>query len=226
MAIDLHYWPTPNGKKISIFLEEAGLSYRVRPVDIGHGEQFEPSFLAISPNNRIPAIVDHEPAGGGAPVTVFESGAILIYLAEKTGRLWPREARTHTRTLEWLMWQMSGLGPMMSQASHFRLYARGKSAYAEERYAREVARLFRVLDARLAEAPFLAGEYSIADVACYPWAVTGERVGVEPSHFAHVRRWLAELGARPAVQRAMAVGSELATPVLDDEARRVSLAPS
>jgi GST-like protein len=221
MAIDLHFWPTPNGEKISIYLEEAALAYRVIPVDLGHGEQFEPSFLAIWPNNRIPAIVDHAPADGGAPISVFESGAILLYLAEKTGVLWPRAPRMRTRATEWLMWQMGGLGPMMSQANHFRLYAKGKSPYGEERYTREVGRLMHVLDGRLAEAPYLAGEYSIADVACYPWALTAERVGIDPSHFAHVKRWLDALSARPAVQRGMAVGQELGAPVMDDEARHV-----
>ncbi len=226
MAIDLHYWPTPNGKKISIYLEEAGLAYCVIPVNIGRGEQFEPSFLALSPNNRIPAIVDHEPADGGAPVTVFESGAILMYLAEKTGILWPRKPRARTRMTEWLMWQMGGLGPMMAQANHFRVYAKGKSAYGEERYTREVGRLFRVLDGRLAEAPYLAGDYSIADVASYPWALGAERVGVDLRHFPHAQRWLDRIGARPAAQRGMAVGEELGAPVMDDEARTLRLSLS
>ena len=219
--IDLYFWPTPNGKKLSIYLEEAGLPYRVVPVNIGRGEQFQPSFLAVSPNNRIPAIVDHDPLDGGAPISVFESGAILLYLAEKTGHLWPTDARTRTRVTQWLMWQMSGLGPMMGQASHFRVYAKGKSEYGEERYGHEVERLFRVLDGRLAEAPFVGGDYSIADIACYPWVVAGDRLGLDLGHYANVARWREAVGARPAVQRGMEVGKELAAPVLDDEARRV-----
>ncbi|HUX25811.1 MAG TPA: glutathione S-transferase N-terminal domain-containing protein, partial [Burkholderiales bacterium] len=172
--IDLHYWPTPNGWKVSIMLEECGLPYTLKPVNIGRGEQFSPEFLALSPNNRMPAIVDHDPPGGGAPITLFESGAILIYLAEKAGRFLPAELRARNATLQWLMWQMGGLGPMAGQNGHFLLYAPEKIPYALERYSMEVNRLYGVLDAQLARTGHYVagGEYTIADIAIFPWIRT------------------------------------------------------
>lgn len=222
--IDLHYWPTPNGWKISIMLEECGLAYRVHPVNIGRGAQFEPGFLAISPNNRIPAIVDHDPPGGGEPVPVFETGAILVYLAEKTGMLLPTRLRERKQVLEWLMWQMGGLGPMLGQNGHFLLYAPERIPYAVERYGREARRLYGVLDAQLARTgTFVAGAYSIADIACFPWIVTHKRQQLSLDEFPNVKRWFAQVRARPEVQRGMAVGAELrnASALPDEEARRV-----
>jgi len=222
--IDLHYWPTPNGWKISIMLEECGLPYRVHPVNIGRGAQFEPGFLAISPNNRIPAIVDHDPPGGGEPVPVFETGAILVYLAEKAGMLLPARLRERKQVLEWLMWQMGGLGPMLGQNGHFLLYAPQKIPYAIDRYGREARRLYGVLDAQLVRTgAFVAGEYSIADIACFPWIVTHKRQQLNLDEFPDVKRWFAQVRARPAVQRGMAVGAELrsASALPDEEARRV-----
>jgi GST-like protein len=207
--IDLYYWPTPNGFKISIMLEEVDLPYKVIPVDIGRGGQFTPEFLAISPNNRIPAIVDHDPAGGGAPISVFESGAILLYLAEKTGRLMPSDLRGRYEVTQWLMWQMGGLGPMSGQLGHFRVYASKEIPYAIERYTKEVLRLYRVMDTRLADRPFLAGEYSIADVASFPWASGHERYGLSLDELPNLERWMEAMRARPAVARGLAVGGEL-----------------
>ncbi len=201
--IDLHYWPTPNGQKITIFLEEAGLPYRAIPVNIGKGEQFEPEFLAIAPNNRIPAIVDHEPADGGAPVSLFESGAILLYLADKSGQLIPADLRGRAEVLQWLFWQMGGLGPMAGQNNHFRNYAPEQIPYAIERYGNETNRLFGVLDRRLADRAFLAGaDYSIADIASYPWVVPYERMGQSLDDFPHLRRWFETIQERPATVRA------------------------
>ena len=220
--IDLHYWPTPNGWKISIMLEECGLPYRLCPVDIGRGEQFTPAFLALSPNGRMPAIVDHEPDGGGPPITVFESGAILVYLAEKAGKFLPADVRGRFEVLQWVMWQMGGLGPMMGQLGHFKNYADEKLPYAIDRYTREVLRLFRVLDNRLADRTFLAGAYSIADMASYPWARGHERYELPLDDFPHFARWLADVRARPAVERGLAVGQELRrSATLDAEAKRV-----
>jgi GST-like protein len=221
--IDLHYWPTPNGWKISIMLEECGLPYRVLPVNIGRGEQFAPAFLEISPNNRIPAIVDHDPPGGGEPVPVFESGAILMYLAEKTGRLMPGDLRGRYGVVQWLMWQMGGLGPMLGQNGHFLLYAQEKIPYAIERYGREARRLYTVLDRQLARTgAFVAGDYSIADIACFPWIMTHKRQELSLDDFPGLRRWFAEMRARPAVQRGLAVAAELRTTTTPDaEARRV-----
>jgi GST-like protein len=167
--IDLYYWTTPNGHKITIFLEEAGLPYKIIPINIGKGEQFKPEFLAVSPNNRIPAIVDHEPAGGGKPISVFESGAILLYLADKTGKFIAKDLRGRNETVEWLFWQMGNLGPMAGQNNHFNIYAPDKLPYAMDRYRNEVNRLFGVMNKRLANRQFLAGDYSIADMASYPW---------------------------------------------------------
>ncbi len=219
--IDLHYWPTPNGWKISIMLEECGLPYALKPVNIGRGEQFRPEFLAISPNNRMPAIVDHEPPGGGAPVALFESGAIMLYLAEKTGRFLPGELRARYASLQWLMWQMGGLGPMAGQNGHFLLYAPQKIPYALERYAMEVNRLYGVLDGQLARTcAFVAGaDYSIADMAIFPWVRTWKAQQVPLEQFAHVKAWYEALMQRPAVRRGIDVGKALRASALDDEAR-------
>ncbi len=222
--IDLYYWPTPNGWKISIALEELGLPYTVKPVNIGRGEQFEPAFLAISPNNRIPALVDHQPPDGGAPLASFESGAMLLYLAEKTGRLLPTDLRGRHAVLPWLMWQMGGLGPMLGQHGHFRLYAAEKIPYAIERYERETRRLYGVLDAQLASTgAFVAGaDYSIADIAIFPWTMTHKAQGLTLDDWPAVKRWYATVRARDAVQRGLAVGRELGRPkaAMDDETRR------
>lgn len=207
--IDLYIAPTPNGWKISIMLEECGLAYRVRWVNIGKGEQFAPDFLGISPNNRIPAIVDHAPADGGAPVPLFETGAILLYLAEKTGRFVPAGLRERKAALEWLFWQVGGLGPMLGQHGHFKLYAPERIAYATDRYRRETLRLYGVIDRRLAEAPFLAGaDYSIADMASFPWIQTYRAQAIPIDDFPHLRDWYDRLKARPALRRGMALGRE------------------
>jgi GSH-dependent disulfide-bond oxidoreductase len=221
--IDLHYWPTPNGHKVTLFLEEAQLPYTLVPVNIGAGEQFRPEFLAISPNNRMPAIVDHAPADGGAPLSVFESGAILLYLADKTGRFIPPELRGRTAVLEWLFWQMGGLGPMTGQYGHFHVYAPEAIEYARDRYAREAQRLLRVLDTRLAGRAYLAGdEYTIADMACYPWISPYTKAPLDLVPYAEVRRWQAGIRARPATQRAYARAKEFDKPAeLSEEQRRV-----
>ena len=221
--IDLYYWTTPNGHKITIFLEEAGLPYRIIPINIGKGEQFAPEFLKISPNNRIPALVDPTPADGGEAVSVFESGAILCYLAEKTGRFLPADPRGRSATLQWLFWQMGGLGPMAGQNHHFAHYAPEPIPYAIERYVRETTRLYGVLDRRLADRECVAGDYSIADMAIYPWIVPWQRQGQQLDDFPHLARWFAALAARPAVQRAYA-RAEAINPKpkpYDDEAKRV-----
>ena len=210
--IDLHYWTTPNGHKITMFLEEAGLDYRVIPVNISKGEQFAPDFLAVAPNNRIPAIVDHAPAGGGAPVSLFESGAILLYLADKVGRFVPPPSAVHARAeaLQWLFWQMGGLGPMAGQNHHFSQYAPEKIPYAIDRYVRETNRLYGVLDRRLADRAFIAGdEYGIADMASYPWIVPHARQGQDLADFAHLKRWFEAVRARPATIRAYARAQEV-----------------
>jgi GSH-dependent disulfide-bond oxidoreductase len=202
--IDLHYWTTPNGHKITMFLEEAGLEYAIKPVNIGKGEQFQPDFLAISPNNRIPAIVDHAPVDGGKPISVFESGAILLYLAGKTGKFIPKDLRGQVQVLEWLMWQMGGLGPMAGQNHHFNLYAPEKIPYAIERYVKETSRLYAVLDKRLKGRAFIAGrQYTIADMAAYPW-VLPDRQGQNIDDFPDLKRWKAAIKARPATGRAYA----------------------
>lgn len=219
--IDLYFWATPNGKKVSVMLEELALPYQVFPVNIGRGDQFKPEFLAISPNNRIPAIVDHEPADGGAPISVFESGAILLYLADKTGKLIPRDVRGRTQVLEWLMWQMGGIGPMFGQANHFVAYAPEKIPYAIDRYVNEVKRLLRVLDTRLAGRAFVAGDYSIADIASMPWVVSArDRLIKDQFAYPNVVRWLETILARPAVARGMAVRSDARIEQMDDEARK------
>ncbi len=220
--IDLYYWTTPNGHKVTILLEETGLPYTIKPIDIGRGEQFAPAFLAIAPNNRIPAIVDHAPADGGAPLALFESGAILEYLAEKTGRFIPADLRGRVECLQWLYWQMAGLGPMAGQNHHFRNYAPEKIPYAIDRYVRETGRLYGVLNKRLADREFVAGEYGIADMASYPW-ISPEKQGQDLDLFPHLKRWKATIAARPAVERAYAVGRAVnAQPsVPDEEARRI-----
>ncbi|NJO44015.1 MAG: thiol:disulfide oxidoreductase [Cyanobacteria bacterium RU_5_0] len=200
--IELYYWTTPNGHKITLFLEEAGLSYTLVPINIGAGDQFKPEFLAISPNNRIPAIVDHEPTEGGDPISVFESGAILLYLAEKTGTLIPTAIRDRVEVLQWLFWQMGGLGPMAGQNHHFSQYAPEKIPYAIDRYVNETGRLYAVLDKRLSDREFVAGDYSIADIAIYPWIVPYERQGQKLEAFPNVQRWFATIGTRPATLRA------------------------
>ena len=204
--IELHSWPTPNGLKVSIFLEEAGLEHRVFPVNIGAGEQFQPDFLAIAPNNRIPAILDTAPADGGDPISVFESGAILVYLAEKTGRFLSSDTRARVETLQWLFWQMGGLGPMAGQNHHFNHYAPEKIPYAMERYVNETARLYGVLDKQLAGNAFVAGEdYTIADMSIFPWAARHEWHTVNLADFPNVKRWYDIVNARPAVTKGMAV---------------------
>lgn len=207
--IDLHYWTTPNGHKITMFLEEAGLPYKIFPIHIGKGDQFKPEFLAISPNNRIPAIVDHEPADGGEPISVFESGAILLYLAEKTGELISSDPRKRVMALEWLFWQMGGLGPMAGQNHHFAIYAPEKLPYAIERYVNETNRLYAVLNKQLGKYEFVAGDYSIADIAAYPWIVPYERQGQNLDDFPHLKRWFHAIKERPATIRAYAKAEEV-----------------
>lgn len=217
--IDLYYWPTPNGWKISIMLEECGLPYRCIPVNIGQGDQFKPDFLAISPNNRMPAIVDHDPAGGGEPIAVFESGAILAYLAEKTGRFWPADVRGRYQVMQWLMWQMGGLGPMSGQNGHFRNYAPEKVPYAIDRYGKEVNRLYGVLDGQLGRtgAHVAGAEYSIADMAILPWMRLHEAYEIPLAGFVHVQRWMDTLMQRPAVQRGLALLQDQRRAITDEQ---------
>jgi GST-like protein len=205
--IDVYYWPTPNGWKITVMLEECGLPYKVIPVNIGKGDQFKPEFLAISPNNKMPAIVDPD-GPGGQPISVFESGAILQYLGRKTGQFYPTEERARVEVDEWLFWQMGGFGPMLGQTHHFRIYAPEKIPYAIDRYTNEANRLYGVLNTRLADREFVAGAYSIADMAIMPWAKLWERQGQNLDDFPHVRRWLDTLLARPAVERGLQVNSQ------------------
>ncbi|NMZ23870.1 glutathione S-transferase N-terminal domain-containing protein [Pseudomonas proteolytica] len=201
--IDLYYWTTPNGHKISLFLEEAGLPYEVHPINIGQGDQFKPDFLKIAPNNRIPAIVDQQPSDGGAPISLFESGAILLYLAEKTGQFLPKDLRARQEVLQWLFWQMGGLGPMAGQNHHFSQFAPEKIPYAIKRYVDETARLYGVLDRRLADRSFVAGEaYSIADMAIYPWIVSHKWQNQRLEDFPHLHRWFNLIKERPATVRA------------------------
>ena len=220
--IDLYYWTTPNGHKVTIFLEEAGLPYRIVPVNIGKGEQFAPDFLRIAPNNRIPAIVDTKPADGGAPIGVFESGAILQYLAERTGRFLPADVRGRVEVMQWLFWQMGGLGPMAGQNHHFVQYAPERIAYAMERYVDETNRLYGVLNERLADRDFVAGDYSIADMAIYPWIVPYKKQKQALDDFPHLKRWFAAIAARPAVERAYQRAREInAKPVVSEESRAI-----
>ncbi len=222
--IDLYYWTTPNGHKVTLFLEEAGLPYKIHPVNIGTGAQFDPEFLSIAPNNRIPAIVDKQPIGGGAPISLFESGAILLYLADKNGRFIPGDVHGRAEVLQWLFWQMGGLGPMAGQNHHFTQYAPEKIPYAIDRYVRETARLYGVMDKRLADRPFLAGDhYSIADMACYPWIVPHERQLQDLADFPHLKRWFDAIAERPGTRRAYALAETVNTvpAVSSEESRRI-----
>ncbi|MDB4974198.1 MAG: thiol:disulfide oxidoreductase [Myxococcaceae bacterium] len=225
LMIDLHYWTTPNGHKITLFLEETGLPYRIVPVHIGKGEQFAPDFLRIAPNNRIPAIVDHAPADGGAPLALFESGAILLYLADKTKQLIPQDLRGRNVALQWLFWQMAGLGPMAGQNNHFAHAAPEKIPYAIERYVKETSRLYAVLDKQLSGREFIAGEYSIADLASYPWIVAHERQQQKLADFPNLERWFHAIRARPATDRAYARAQEVNPPnapqVSPEETRKI-----
>ncbi|MDR0379698.1 MAG: glutathione S-transferase N-terminal domain-containing protein [Candidatus Accumulibacter sp.] len=221
--IDLHYWTTPNAHKVAIFLEEAQIPYRVVPVNISRGDQFQPDFLRISPNNRIPAIVDHAPADGGAPISIFESGAILLYLAEKTGRFIASDPRGRAETLQWLFWQMAGLGPMAGQNHHFSQYAPEKIPYAVDRYVKETNRLYGVLDRRLGDREFIAGDYSIADMAAYPWIVPWRKQQQNLEDFSHLKRWFETIQARPAVDKAYRVADGINTTPTVTEASRAIL---
>jgi GST-like protein len=217
--IEVYSWPTPNGHKVHIMLEECGLPYRVHPVDIGAGAQFEPGFLAISPNNKIPAITDPD-GPEGAPISLFESGAILLYLAGKTGRFLPAGTAARYEVLQWLMFQMGGVGPMLGQAHHFRIYAPEKIPYAVDRYTNEARRLYGVMDRRLAQSTYLGGpEYSIADIAVYPWLRSWKNQGIDWNDFPHLRAWFDAVGARPAVQRGCEVLATARKPLTDDKAR-------
>lgn len=219
--IDLHYWPTPNGKKISILLEELDVPYKIQWVDMGKGEQFKPEFLDISPNNRIPAMVDHAPLDGGAPISIFESGAILLYLAQKYGQFYSDDVRQQQEINQWLFWQMGGLGPMAGQAHHFRQYAPEQVPYGIERYTNECNRLYGVLNRRLADREFIAGEYSIADMACWPWVLLHERQGQDIAQFPHVKRWIDTIQARPAAAKGEHLGDERRTSITDEASRKV-----
>jgi GST-like protein len=214
--IELHYWPTPNGWKVTIMLEELGVPYAVKYVNIGKGEQFEPAFLRIAPNNRMPAIVDPE-GPGGEPISVFESGAILQYLGRKFGQFYPADERQRTEVDQWLFWQMGGLGPMAGQAHHFRQYAPEKLQYAIDRYTNEVNRLYGVMNKRLADRGFLAGAYSIADMACIGWVRPYKNQGQDLEEFPNLKRWFETIMARPAVERALAVGEEHRRNLADDQ---------
>ncbi len=220
--IEVYSWPTPNGHKIHVMLEECGLLYRAIPVDIGAGEQFEPGFLAISPNNRIPALVDPD-GPDGEPISIFESGAILVYLAAKTGKFLPADVRGRYETLEWLMFQMGGVGPMLGQAHHFRIYAPKKIAYAVDRYTNEARRLYGVMNRRLETREFMAaGQYTIADIAIFPWLRSWQNQGIDWADFPHLKGWFDRIGERPAVQRGVEVLAGLRKP-LSGAAERESL---
>jgi GST-like protein len=227
---DLHYWPTPNGKKVTILLEELGVPYRVVPCDIGRGDQFTEDFLRMNPNHRMPVLVDHAPAGGGAPITIFESGAILFYIAEKEGRFWPQDVRQKYEVTQWVIWQMANQGPKLGENGHFRRLGdkKGDQSYAIRRFTDEANRLYGVLNNRLCDRPYLAGdEYTIADMIAYPWTVNWQGQGQDIDEFKYFSRWFKEIGARPAVQRGLAVGAELSgdpaalTP--EEQARRAKL---
>ncbi|MDX3904662.1 MAG: glutathione binding-like protein [Pigmentiphaga sp.] len=221
--IELYYWPTPNGHKITMFLEEAGLDYRIHPVDISAGDQFKPEFLAFSPNNRMPAIIDTSPSDGGEPITVFESGAILQYLAEKTGRFLPVDVRGRKTVMEWVFWQVGGLGPMAGQNHHFGIYAPEKIQYAIDRYVKETNRLYGVLDHRLAGRAFIAGdEYTIADMAAYPWIVPWQRQQQDLQAFPNLHRWFRQVQERPATLRAYKKGEPYANrPAVTEEGKKL-----
>ncbi|NJR65153.1 MAG: thiol:disulfide oxidoreductase [Leptolyngbyaceae cyanobacterium CRU_2_3] len=219
--IDLYYWTTPNGHKITMFLEEVELPYRVIPINIGSGDQFKPEFLKIAPNNRIPAIVDHQPVDDSEPIAVFESGAILLYLAEKTGKLLSDDLRTRVDVLQWLFWQMAGLGPMAGQNHHFSQYAPEKISYAIDRYVNETGRLYAVLNKRLSDRPYVAGEdYSIADIAIYPWIVPYERQGQKLENFPHLKQWFEAIQTRPATVRAYQQAEQFKNQAVDMEKSR------
>jgi GST-like protein len=221
--IDLYYWPTPNGHKITLFLEETAASYNIKPVNIGRGEQFEPDFLAIAPNNRIPAIVDHAPIDGGEPVSVFESGAILLYLAEKARQFIPTDLRGRVQCLQWLFWQMGGLGPMAGQNHHFVQYAPEKIPYAIDRYVKETARLYGVLNKHLSDGrPFICEEYSIADMAAYPWIVPHERQRQNLDDFPALKAWFERIQARPATLKAYVLAKTVSTsPTVDEKSKGI-----
>jgi GSH-dependent disulfide-bond oxidoreductase len=225
--IDLYYWPTPNPWKIAIMLEECGLHYKVLPVNILAGEQFRPKFIEVSPNNRVPAIIGHDPPGGGGPISVFESGAILQYLAEKTGKFLPKDVRGKYEVLQWLNWQLSGLGPMAGQAGHFNVYAAQfnppeRLAYAQSRYTNEANRLFGVLNKRLSDRRFVAGDYSIADMAIWAWIVPAKNFKQNLDDFSHLKEWFeTTMGERPAVKRGRAVAQELMQTIQTDQQRKV-----
>lgn len=220
--IDLYFWTTPNGYKPLLFLEESGLPYKIIPVNISKGEQFAPDFLRISPNNRMPAIVDRNPASGGAPISLFESGAILHYLAEKTDQFLPENTAERAETMQWLFWQMAGLGPMAGQNHHFKNYAPEKIPYAIERYQKETARLYAVLNKRLADREFVAGGYSIADMAIYPWIVPHKNQGIDLGEFPHIKRWFETIAARPATIRAYERGKAINTkPTVTEESKAI-----
>jgi GST-like protein len=220
--IELYYWPTPNGHKITIFLEETGLDYEIFPVNIATGEQFKPDFLKIAPNNRMPAIIDRNPSDDGEAISLFESGAILLYLAEKTGKLIPADIRGRKTVLEWLFWQMGGLGPMAGQNHHFNQYALEKIPYAIDRYVKETNRLYGVLNRRLEQWEYLAGEYSIADIACYPWIVPHERQGQNLSDFPNLKRWFNSIAAREAVIKAYEKAEPYNNrPTITEESRKI-----
>jgi GST-like protein len=220
-TIEVHSWPTPNGHKVHIMLEECGLPYRAIPVNIGAGEQFRPDFLAISPNNKIPAIVDPD-GPDGKPISLFESGAILVYLASKTGRFLPPTDRARFEVLQWLMFQMGGVGPMLGQAHHFRMYAPEKIPYAIDRYTNEARRLYGVIDKRLGQSAWLGGDdYSIADIATFPWLRSWQNQGIVLEEYPHLKRWFDTIAARPAVQRGVQVLADLRKPITDDKAREV-----
>jgi len=220
--IDLYYWTTTNGHKITIFLEEAGLPYTIIPINISQGEQFSTDFLTISPNNKIPAIVDRDPLDKEKPISIFESGAILLYLAEKTKKFIPTDIRERAEVLEWLFWQVAGLGPMAGQNHHFSHYASEVISYAINRYVKETARLYAVLDKRLAGREFIAGKYSIADMACYPWIVPHEKQQQNLGDFPHLKRWFESMTQRPAVQRAYAKAKEInIEPTVNEKSKRI-----
>jgi GST-like protein len=219
--IDLYSWATPNGHKVHIMLEECGLPYKAHPIDIGVGDQFKPEFLKISPNNKMPAIIDQD-GPGGKPMSLFESGAILLYLASKTGKFLPEDIRARWSTLQWLMFQMGGVGPMLGQTHHFRNYAQEKIPYAIDRYVNEANRIYRVIDKRLSESRYIAGdEYTIADMAIWPWTRTPDKQGVDKAELPHFSRWFDEIAARPAVQRGVLVLADLRKPVHDAKAREI-----
>ena len=214
--LELFYWPTPNGKKVTILLEECGLAYKITPVNIQRGDQFSPTFLAMNPNHRMPVLVDHAPGDGGGPLSIFESGAIMLYLAEKAGRFWPQELRAKYEVGQWVMWQMANQGPKLGECGHFRRLGdkEGDQSYALRRFGDETNRLYGVLNNRLVDRRYLAGdEYTIADMICYPWTVNWKAQGQDIEEFAYFKRWFDEIGKRPAVQRGMAVGQDLSTDV-------------